>query len=423
MAYLVFLTLATGMALHPLLAETPQQTELVTPRRILTLADALDLAERRNPHLQISSARVEEASAAVTTASAYANPELTIGSMGRQRAIQLGTLPGMLHGFVMSQRVELPNVRSTRITAARLSREANQHSLESTTLAVRGFVKQTFFEALRRREEIRITRENLQLLEDLHRRIRVQVDVGEAPMLELTRAQAEVASAMIQSQSAEMRYSTALAALHSAVGAPLGEVELQEKLDPLTPVPRLELLVSEVLAKHPIIAEAQAEARRAGAVLNHERALKMPQPTFWADVLEQPDVAQYRFGMSLTLPVWNRREGPIAEAVAAQRRANATAEARKLEVTAALERAYGQYRVAQAQVQMFESGTILQAEAAVRGAEAAFKFGERGIIEVLDAQRVLRSARQDYLNAQFDRQQALIELEQLGAVELMSGRR
>jgi outer membrane protein, heavy metal efflux system len=121
--------------------------------------------------------------------------------------------------------------------------------------------------------------------------------------------------------------------------------------------------------------------------------------------------------------VWNRREGPIAEAVAAQRRANATAEARKLEITAALERAYGQYRVAQAQVQMFEAGTIRQAEAAVRGAEAAFKFGERGIIEVLDAQRVLRSARQDYLNAQFDRQHALIELEQLGAVELMSGRR
>jgi len=40
---------------------------------------------------------------------------------------------------------------------------------------------------------------------------------------------------------------------------------------------------------------------------------------------------------------------------------------------------------------------------------------------VLDAQRVLRSIRLDYLNAQFDRQQALLELEQLRAVTLRGG--
>lgn len=397
-----------------------QQTP-ITPRRILTLADALDLAERYNPHLEISAARVAEADAAVVSASAYSNPEITFGSLGRQRAIQIGTLPGTLHGFTVTQQVELPSVRRTRIAASRLSREASQYSLAGNRLAVRAMVKQTFFEALRRREEIKLTQENLQLLEDLLRRIEVQVEVGEAPMLELTRAQAEVASAAIQAQSAEMRYSTALAALHAAIGGPIGDIEPQDKLDPMTIVPPLDELVSQVLAKHPNIAEADAGTRRANAILENERAQKMPQPRVWADVLEQPDVAQYRFGVSLTLPIWNRREGPIAEAVAAQRRANAIADARRLEITAALERVYGQYRVAQNQLQMFEAGTIRQAEAAVRGAEAAFRFGERGILEVLDAQRVLRSARQEYLNAQFDRQQALIELEQLGAVDLKSG--
>jgi cobalt-zinc-cadmium efflux system outer membrane protein len=76
------------------------------------------------------------------------------------------------------------------------------------------------------------------------------------------------------------------------------------------------------------------------------------------------------------------------------------------------------YQVADQQVQIAETGTVRQAEAAVEAAQAAFKFGERGILEVLDAQRVLRSARLDYLNAQFDRQQALIELEQLRAIDL-----
>ena len=57
-----------------------------------------------------------------------------------------------------------------------------------------------------------------------------------------------------------------------------------------------------------------------------------------------------------------------------------------------------------------------QAEAALAASEAAFRFGERGIIEVLDAQRVLRSVRFDYLNAQYDRQAALVELERLRAI-------
>jgi cobalt-zinc-cadmium efflux system outer membrane protein len=83
-----------------------------------------------------------------------------------------------------------------------------------------------------------------------------------------------------------------------------------------------------------------------------------------------------------------------------------------------VERAFGEYRVAQSQVDMFKDGIVLQAEAAVDAAQAAFQFGERGIIEVLDAQRVLRTARLEYMNAQYDRQQALIALEQLGALDL-----
>ena len=89
-----------------------------------------------------------------------------------------------------------------------------------------------------------------------------------------------------------------------------------------------------------------------------------------------------------------------------------------MELLAGLERAYNMYQIATQQLQIFETGTLREAQAAVEAAQAAFKFGERGILEVLDAQRVLRSARLDYLNARFDRQQALIELEQLRAIDL-----
>ncbi len=113
-------------------------------------------------------------------------------------------------------------------------------------------------------------------------------------------------------------------------------------------------------------------------------------------------------------------EGPIAEASAALRRSAAAQKARELEVLSALEGAYDRYQVATAQLAVFEQGLLRGAEAALRAAESAYQLGERGILEVLDAQRVLRTVRLDFLNAQFDRQAALVDLDELRAVELRS---
>jgi cobalt-zinc-cadmium efflux system outer membrane protein len=301
---------------------------------------------------------------------------------------------------------------------AELGRVSSQYALEEGQLNIRGLVKQAFFEVIRRRNEMRLSAENLQLLTDLYRRIKVQYDVGEAPLLELKRAETEVSVATVQAQSAERRYATAMAELHAAVGTQLGEVEPTAALYPEMMLPPLQDLINEVLAKHPGIAVAETETRRADALINLEKKLRIPQPNAWVNVIQQPDVAQYWYGVTIPIPIFNRREGQIAEAEAARRQAASFADYRKLQLTTAVERAFGEYRVAQSQVDMFEDGIVLQAQSAVDAAQAAFQFGERGIIEVLDAQRVLRTARLEYMNAQYDRQQALIALEQLGALDL-----
>lgn len=388
--------------------------------KVLTLDEALTLAEQNHPALQVAAGRVAGATAAVRTAGAYINPQLSGAAFGYQRVVTPGNVGGLLHTFTLSQDITLPSVRRARITAAELGRQTSEFALAEDQLNLRGLVKQAFFEAMRRRSEIQIARENLQLLEDLFRRIRVQFEVGEAPRLELTRAEAEVSVARVQAQSAERRYSAAMADLHAAIGTPLTGVEPQAPLYPATALPSLEDLVLEVLARHPGIAGAENETRRAEANVEVEKKLKIPQPNVWMNLIKQPDVDQYWYGVSIPIPIFNRREGQIAEAEAAVRQADSYSDYRKLQLTAAVERAYGQYNVAQSEVEMFESGIILQAEAALRAAEAAFQFGERGIIEVLDAQRVLRATRFEYLNAQFDRQQALVVLEQLGALDLTS---
>jgi outer membrane protein, heavy metal efflux system len=399
--------------------QQPVRQPVTPPGKTVTLEEALSLAERHNPQLRAASAGIEAAQAGITTASAYQNPTITFGSLGRQLALMpAAAYPGNLHGLNFSQPIDLPVVRSSRIRAATIRKETNQYALAETRLAVRGAVKQAFFDALRRRREMQLAQGNVELLEDLRRRIQVQVNVGEAARLELTRAEAEVASARIAVRSAELRQAAALSALYAAVGAPLGKVEPDGDLQQPQILPTLDELQQEMLSKHPTLAVAESEIKYSEATVASEKAQRLPSPSFWTDWFQQPEASQLRFGVTLTVPVWNRREGPIAEAEASRRQATAIAQSHRVQLLAALERAYSMYQVADQQVQIAETGTVRQAEAAVEAAQAAFKFGERGILEVLDAQRVLRSARLDYLNAQFDRQQALIELEQLRAIDL-----
>jgi cobalt-zinc-cadmium efflux system outer membrane protein len=181
------------------------------------------------------------------------------------------------------------------------------------------------------------------------------------------------------------------------------------QIDPLSDLRKL------VLANHPALSEAETTTTRSRALVNLEKARRIPQPVFMGEYEQQPDINFYRFGVSIPIPLWDRRKGPIAEAQAEVQRSEALARQQRLEIIAALERAYDQYQISNEQVEGLQSGSLLEAEAAVEAARSAYKFGERGIVEVLDAQRVLQGVRSDLLDALFARQSALIDLQELGA--------
>jgi len=241
--------------------------------------------------------------------------------------------------------------------------------------------------------------------------------VGEVGRLELTRAEAEIAIAQTALKGAQLRYVGAVAALRVAIGAsPTGAINPVGNLDTNVAVPSLDAARATVLENHPAIGQARTEMQRAQALLANEKALRVPQYAVYGEYEHQPDLTFYRAGVNIPLPLWNRRKGAIEAASAEVRRAAAVEAQRRLELTAALERAYSQFQLADGQVKSFQAGSLRQAEAALTAAQAAYRFGERGIIEVLDAQRVLQSVRGDYLDARFEREDALIDLEELGAV-------
>jgi cobalt-zinc-cadmium efflux system outer membrane protein len=409
-------TLAQGLARLALVAAASGSASA----QPLTLERALALADESNPRLRAAAAQTEGARAGIRTARAFPNPDLDAAA-GRQRSRSNYMAPeGSVTVLGLSQPIDLPSVRDPRIRAAEAGLEGSQYGLAEMRLAVRASVKQAFYDVLRRRAEVDVATENQKLLEDIRRRVEVRVNVGEAPRLELTRAEAEASVAANTAASARLRVTQAVAALRAAIGAPLPrDVDVVGDLAAVPSLPDVARLREEVLANYPALAQARAEAKRAEARLETERALRIPQPTLRAGFEQQPDTDKWVLGIGIPIPVWDQRQGQIGEAVAAFQEANANVERRRVDLLAAVDDAYGRFQVATQTVAAYEGGILKQAEAALRVAEAAYRFGERGFIEVLDAQRVLRAARFEYLAARFDQQAALIEIEQLRAIEAL----
>ena len=389
---------------------------------LLSLEEALRLAESVNPRVSIARAQLDGARAGVGTARQYPNPDFEAlggGTRGRGSGAGGSATSGANLAFGFAQPIELPSVRSGRISAALAGQDAGAAGLAESRLDLRAAVKQAYADVLLRKAEVSLALETEALLEQIRYRIEVRVRVGEAARLELTRAEAELARAQIASASARQRVVQARAQLGNAIGTPhADDYDVIEPREIAPPAPSFAAIQTEIESGHPAMMQARAAERRATHRLETERALRLPQPTLIGRVDHLPESHQFLLGVSVPLPLFNQREGQINEARAALEEARATVNLRRIALLGAVDVALQRAEIARAQMRGYESGLIRQAENALAIADAAYRLGERGFVEVLDAQRVLRQVRSEALAARFELQAALIELERLRATAL-----
>ena len=358
---------------------------------------------------------VDAARAAVDTAAAFPNPELEYMS-GSQRARGVGGNLGDARSVALTQPLDMPWVRSSRIGAA-------EAGLEATSAANRGFeaevlarLRLRYYEVLRREAEQRNAREDLASMESVRSRIALRVETGEAARFELIKADTELLNAQKAAQVAGFRVEQARSLLRQAVGNELpASFTVTGRLSSVPDLPPLDALRKEVETESPDLARARAELVRAERQLDLEKRQRWPNLAVKASMDEDPDVRANKLGVVMSIPLWDRRSGPVGEAAAHLTRARYELEAQQFSQQKQLEVAYQQYEIALAQVNALESGIVRQAEEALKIAAAAYRFGERGFIEVLDAQRVYRAARVELIAARYELATAWVEIERLRA--------
>lgn len=359
--------------------------------------------------------QVAAARYAVRSAGAFPNPEIEyLAGTARSRAA--GGNSGDARSATLTQPIDLPWVRGSRIGAAEAGVQASEAGLRAFEADMLASVRLRYYEVLRRHAELRNAREDLALMEGVRSRIALRVETGEAPRFELIKADAEMLNAQKSVQAAGFRAEQARSYLRQSVGAGLSaEYSLRGTLREVPDLPPIDSVRQALPDGSPTLARAKAEVTRAEHQLELERRQRWPSLAVKGGYDDDPDMRTSRLGVVVTVPLWDRRSGPVGEASAQLARSRHELAAQEFSLEQHLAVAYQQYEIARAQVNALESGIVRQAESALKIAEAAYRFGERGFLEVLDAQRVFRAARAELITARFELAAAWVEIERLRA--------
>ncbi|WP_439535795.1 TolC family protein [Methyloversatilis sp.] len=381
-----------------------------------TLEQLKALALEANPSLGAARADVEVSRADTITARAYPNPELEV--MGGDRNSRGPNLaPGSLGTIGLSQRFDYPSQRDARLRVAEAGVVSAQSGVQSFEIDLLAQLKQNYYLVIRYQAELRAAREDLELARSIRNRVEVRVNTGEAPRYELIRADTELLTAQKNADAAVLRIVQAKARLRALVAGQLPEeFELQGDLERDFELPPLGQLRDDMLARNPEIFRLKAEIDRFTEQRELEKLRRMPDVSLKLARDRDPEYDANRIGVAVTIPIFDRRQGQIAQAGAQVERTRLQLDNRLFQLQQQLDAAYRQFELSRNQVSALETGIVREAEAALKVAEAAYRFGERGILDFLDAQRVFRAVRNELISARYDLSAAVVEIERLSAV-------
>jgi cobalt-zinc-cadmium efflux system outer membrane protein len=382
----------------------------------LSLPDLEAMMFSQSPALRGAANAVDAARASVDTARTIPNPQIEVMNGTRFQRPGNTTPNGSIKSLSVTQDLDMPWHRFPRVDGALAGLNAAQANEQSFQADMRAQLRLRYYDLVRRTAENRVAREDVKLMEGIHKRIELQVETGEKAKFELVKANAELLNAQKMQESANLRVRQSRGALRALVGIQLPEgFEVQEQAHAFAPPEPLAEVRDQVLKANPELQRTRAERQQLDRKLSEEKALRFPKFALRADQDLDPEWRSKRVGVAMNLPLWDWRGGPVGEAAAKLSQSDNQLAYQEFSLLQSLESAYQQYGIANAQVVALEGGIVRHAANALRIAELAYKAGEKSFLDVMDAQRVYRAARNELITAQFELAGASAEIERLRA--------
>lgn len=384
----------------------------------LSLPELEALMLSQSPALRGAASATAAAAAAVDTARTIPNPQVeVINGTRKPRLENPNGTNGNVKSISITQDLDMPWHRFPRIDGAIAGYNAAQADERAFTSDMLTQLRLRYYDLVRRVAENRAMREDVLLMEGMQKRIILQVETGEKAKFELVKANAELLNAQKMHESTVLRMRQARGALRALVGIQIPEnFEVPETPHVFAPPAPLTEVRDEVMNNNPELQRTRAQRQQLDRKLTEEKALRFPKFALRADQDLDPEWRSKRIGVAMSLPIWDWRGGPVGEAAAKLSQLNSELAYQEQTLMQSLEAAYQQYDIANAQVMALEGGIVRHAADALRIAEVAYKAGEKNFLEVMDAQRVYRSARNELIGAQYELASAWAEIERIRAL-------
>jgi len=399
----------------PDLSPPSQKSMPAAPGTIYSLEQLIQLALESNPRILAARDQAAAASGQLRSAKAVPNPQFEYNT-GQQRSATGPLTTGNVSSWSVTQPLDMPYTRFPRVDAA----EANARGAQATRIAFEveaiANVQMRYYELLRREAEARAANEDLDLTKQIRDRMQLRYDVGETARFELIRAQTEFLNAQMNAESSKLRIEQARGLLRQTVGHQLtADFALAAHNQKANELPPLETLLNEVRNQSPELQKAKAQVESTQSRLSFEKNSRLPNLSVKAQQYNDPNFTDRLYGLVVTIPIWDFRGGQIAEAEANASKAKNEFNAQTQSLEQQVQSAYKLYLIASYQVQILDQEVVQLAASARRIAEISYRFGERGMLEYLDAQRTFRAARNDLIKARFDLASIITEIQRLRA--------
>lgn len=390
----------------------------------LSLESADVLLAQNNREIALARRALEQSQADVLTAGQRPNPQLSLAiqNINPNRGIGNGNLRGRTVDSIMriDQLVERGGKAELRVDAARRAESAAGEDVGEVIRQQRLALRHTYFDLLATQERAAGAVEAAELFTRTVAAAQLRLKAGDLAAADVARVRVDALRSENDARAAQSDVARQRSALGYLVGAPAGRVFAAVLPWPATSGPHAPRASEEEIEARADVRAARARVELADKGREIARALQTRDVSVGAQYEHWPNRADANnqgtgssFGVAVSVPLFlrHRYEGEIARAQADWYAARDALEQVRAQARAEMFRVAGDLAAARERLVRFEKELLPEAVRAQAAAEFAFRNGAIGVMDLLDARRVLRSIQSDIASARADHAKALATYE------------
>jgi len=366
----------------------------------MSIDEAIVRVMDASPRLQSAVTGIDVAKGEEQQAGFRPNPELSLEAEDFAGNDQYGGSNSAEYTLSLNQKIELGGKRNARIKAAQASSAVAQEDISIERLNILRDVHAAYLNVLVETESVDLAVEQQQLAEDVLNSVNKRVNAAAESEIQKSKAEVTLANTLIQKEQTSRQLQIARHSLAKLWGG----ITFNEHLDKsyllkLEQPESYEYFV-EKLSNLPDMQRLALESERKDSLFNLAKTERSADPTVSVGVrrFEEGSDNAFLVGLSIPLQVFNKNQGNIAKAQAEIDQTQSDSQQFELNLKQSLFENWQNWKTAYSEASHLKTKLLPAAEKSFHLAQSAYKRGRFTYLEVLDAQRTLINARDQYLN-------------------------